>query len=81
MGKEKSVLPNITCSVPQGSIMGPKLFILHINYIIKTFNILKFAIFADDTNAKCKTQRREPPTNVKDRLWRANQAKPGVRYK
>lgn len=54
MGEEKSMLLNITCGVPQGSIMGPKLFILYINDIINTSNILKFVIFADDTNIFCK---------------------------
>lgn len=47
------MLLNIYCGVPQGSILGPKLFIC-INDIINTSNILKFVNFADDTNIFCE---------------------------
>ena len=45
----KSELQNITCGVPQGSILGPLLFILYVNDITHTSNILDFILFADDT--------------------------------
>lgn len=53
LGEHKSTLLDITCGVPQGSILGPKLFILYINDICKVSNILKFVLFADDTNIFC----------------------------
>ena len=45
-----STLLNVTCGVPQGSILGPKLFILYINDICNASTSLKFILFADDTN-------------------------------
>ena len=50
IGQHMSDKVEITYGVPQGSILGPLLFLLYINDIQNCSDKLNFYLFADDTN-------------------------------
>lgn len=59
MDQYKSEQKNIICGVPQGSILGPILFLLYIIDICNVSEEMKFVLFADDTNIICSGENIE----------------------
>ena len=51
LNKANSKRARITCGVPQGSILGPILFLLYINDLNDVSNRLQSIMFADDTGS------------------------------
>ena len=49
----KTSFKRITCGVPQGSILGPLLFLIYVNDLKQATNVLDPIMFADDTNLFC----------------------------
>ena len=59
-----SVLQKVSCGVPQGSILGPLLFLLYINDITNVSGILHLILFADDTSVFFSHHDPKSLTNI-----------------
>ena len=60
----KSDTECILFGVPQGSVLGPLLFLLYINDIVNSASHSEFVIFADDTNIFISAENKEEAYNM-----------------
>lgn len=59
---------NVVSGVPQGTILGPILFLIHISDIDQDLNFSKAYSFADDTKVVSKIKSKEDITNLQQDL-------------
>ena len=62
---------NILFGVPQGSVLGPLLFLIYINDIVHSSTQGEFVIFADDTNIFIAAKTKKEAYNVSNHVLRS----------
>ena len=60
----KSNTETVTCGVPQGSILGPLLFILYINDLSNVSDVLFPILFADDTSVYIEAEKESSVISI-----------------
>ena len=63
VNNESSSLQTILTGVPQGSILGPLLFLIYMNDIPNASNLFTFILYADDTTLFSTTEYSIPSSS------------------
>jgi ribonuclease P/MRP protein subunit RPP40 len=59
-----SDIRNVTCGVPQGSVLGPLLFIIYTNDLPRSIKTAKSIVFADDTTVYASSSSLTEVVNI-----------------
>ena len=74
-GVQSTMLP-ISTRVPQGSILGPLLFIIYINDFPNASRLFNFIMYADDTTLSCTIPRNSSKSQAYLALTEQEQSEP-----
>jgi len=64
INKTKSTIKEVTCGVPQGSVLGPLLFIIYTNDLPNSLTHTHAILFADDTTIYTKSKNLNELYNI-----------------